>query len=172
MEDALERIDLLVEMLQQRRLGFRMDEVMTGSHHFVAGAGPDGEHPMGYRITWGTRHLLDYLNPFGSGFMSNFLQGTISVGGLVEDAPCSGTLDLRYFQEAMIRYTIDFKGTDDHPYRYVGEKVDLRPWNLHKTHTTCYGTITDLVSGQDISKSIVYFKLDTIPAFMASIRLG
>jgi hypothetical protein len=54
----------------------------------------------------------------------------------------------------------------------VGEKVNLRPWNLHKTHTTCYGTITNLKTNQEISKSIVYFKFETVPEFMTSFRLG
>ena len=127
---------------------------------------------MSFQVTWGTRHLLTWLNPLSNGFMSNFLEGTISVGALVEDAPCTGTLDLRYLQEGALRYTIDFKAADEHPYRYQGEKVDIRPWNLHVSHTTCYGTITDLVSGQDISKSILRFELGTLPNFLASFRLG
>ncbi len=159
-------------MLQQRRLGFSVRETMRGTHHFVGGAGPDGEHPLEFTITWGARHLDDWLNPLGTGFLSNFLTGTIRVGHLVEDAACTGTLDLRYFQEAKLRYTIDFKAAGDHPYRYVGEKVNLRPWNLHKTHTTCYGTITDLISGKDVSRSIVYFTLDELPSFVTSLRLG
>ena len=168
----MKRLELALDMMHQRRFGFRLDETMSGSHHFVNQAGPDGEHPLSFSVTWGTRHLLDWLNPLSSRFMSNFLQGHISVGGLVTAAPCSGTLDLRYLQEASIRYTIDFKGSDAHPYRYVGEKVNLRPWNLHKTHTTCYGTIVDLVSGEHVSKSIVYFHLASLPTFLASVRLG
>ncbi len=168
----MERLELLRKMIEQRRLGFRMSEEMVGSHHFVGDAGPEGEHPMRFRVTWGTRHLLDWLNPLATGFMENFLEGSITVGGLVDDAPCSGTLKLRYLQEASLRYTIDFKAEDEHPYRYQGEKVDIRPWNLHKSHTTCFGTITDLVSGQDISKSILRFELGTLPAFLASFRLG
>ena len=168
----MERLDILRKMIEQRRLGFELSEVMTGSHHFIGQAGPQGEQPMSFQVSWGTRHLLSWLNPLGAGFMSNHLEGTISVGGLVDEAPCSGTLDLRYLQEGALRYTIDFKGADERPYRYLGEKVDIRPWNLHTSHTTCFGTITDLVSGQDISKSILYFKLGTLPAFLASFRLG
>jgi len=168
----MDRIELLKKMFKERRLGFMMDEVMSGSHHFTGGAGPEGEHPMEFRVTWGTRHLSPYLNPFGPNFMSNFLEGTLTVGGLVENAPCRGTLDLKYFSEAKIRYSFNFKGPSGEPLSYVGEKVNIRPWNLHRTHTTCYGTITDLKTGKDISRSILYFKLDTIPAFLASVRLG
>lgn len=168
----LDRLTSLKEMMRQRRIGFMMDEVMSGSHHFIDGAGPDGEHPLSFHVTWGNRHLEDWLNPLGPGFMSNFLEGTVDVGGLVQGAHCYGTLDLRYFQEGSIRYTFDFKDGNDRPLRYVGEKVDIRPWNLHRTHTTCYGTITDLRENRELSKSIVYFKFNTLPAFLGSIRLG
>ena len=95
-------------------------------------------------------------------------RGMGSIGAMQQS---NGSGD-RYFQEGKIRYTIDFHGPDGKAYQYVGEKRDIRPWNLHRTHTTCYGTVTDLVSGQDISKSIVYFKFNTLPAFLGSVRLG
>jgi hypothetical protein len=159
-------------MLRERRLGFRMNEVMSGSHHFINDAGPPGEHPMSFEVEWGTRHLGTWLNPAGSNFMRNYLEGTVSVGGLVEQAHCHGTLELLYFSQAKIRYTFDFKDDNGTPFQYVGEKVNIRPWNLHRTHTTCYGTITNLDTGKDISKSILYFKLATLPGFAASFRLA
>ncbi len=162
----------LARMLEQHRLGFHLTETMSGTHEFVNKAGPDGEHPMKFTVTWGTKHLSEWLNPLSHQFMSNYLQGHISVGALVDDAPCHGTLDLRYFQEAALRYTIFFKGDDGTAYKYVGEKVNLRPWNLHRTHTTCYGTITNLNSNVEISRSILHFRLDTAPSFLASFRLG
>ncbi len=162
----------LIKMLEQHRLGFHLTETMSGTHEFVNNAGPEGEHRMKFVVTWGTKHLSNWLNPLSSGFMSNYLEGRIWVGGLVQDAPCHGTLDLRYFKDATLCYTIFFKGDDGTPYRYVGEKVNLRPWNLHRTHTTCYGTITDLDSNKEISRSILYFRLDTAPSFLASFRLG
>jgi hypothetical protein len=116
--------------------------------------------------------MASYLNPLNPGFMSSWLEGTVNVGGLVTDAPCHGTLDLAYFTEAKIRYTFDFKDEKATPYRYVGEKVNLRPWNLHKTHTTCHGTIVNLKTGKEVSKSILYFKFETLPEFLASFRLG
>lgn len=168
----MNRLDSLRRMIRERRVGFAMDEVMQGTHHFVNDAGPPGEHPLIFRVTWGARHLGPWLNPFGSNFMQNFLEGTVTAGGLVEDAPCSGTLHLLYFTESKIRYTFDFKSGDGRPLRYVGEKVDIRPWNLHRTHTTCYGTITDLEADRAVSKSIVYFDLKSMPSFAASFRLA
>jgi hypothetical protein len=159
-------------MLRERRLGFMMDELMTGTHHFVNQAGPDGEHPMSFNISWGTRRLAPYLNPLNQRFLSNFVEGTVNVGGLVENARCRGTLDLLYFTESKIRYNFTFKDAAGKAYRYVGEKVNIRPWNLHRTHFTCYGTITDLSTEKEISKSILYFDFQTIPAFLKSFRLA
>ena len=79
----MDRFESFLKMLRERRFGFMMDEVMTGTHHFVNGAGPEGEHPMSFRVTWGTRHAASYFNPFNPGFMSNWLEGTVTVGGLV-----------------------------------------------------------------------------------------
>lgn len=152
--------------------GFRMDELMRGTHRFVDRAGPDGEHPFSFLITWGPDGLADYFNPLSEGFMVNRLVGTISVGGLCEDAPCTGSLALRYFQEGKIRYSIDFHGPDGKAYRYVGEKRDIRPWNLHRTHTTCYGTLTERDSGRVVSESVVHFELGQMLPFMRSFRLA
>jgi hypothetical protein len=166
------RITQLISMLVEKRVGFMMDEVMSGTHRFVGSAGPAGEHPMMFRVTWGNRRLERFMNPLSSEFMSNFLQGTVTVGGLVDETPCSGKLDLLYFTEAKIRYTFTFEDSGGRELRYVGEKIRIRPWNLHRTHTTCYGTITDSSTGSVISRSTLYFKWHTIPAFIMSFRLG
>ena len=127
---------------------------------------------MSFRVTWGARDMQSFMNPFDQGFMSSFLMGTVTAGGLVENAPCKGTLELLYFTDAKIRYTFDFKDGKGRDLRYVGEKVDIRPWNLYYTHTTCYGTITEMETGKEISKSIVYFRLLAAPAFLMSFRLA
>jgi hypothetical protein len=159
-------------MVEQQRLGFEAEELMRGAHRFLPGAGAEGEHPFEFTVRWGARHLLDWLNPLGPGFMSNWLEGHVSVGGLVEQAACAGTLDLRYFQEGKIRYTFDFKDGDGRAYRFVGEKRDIRPWNLHRTHATCFGTVTDLGSGQPVSESVTYFEWRTLPAFLSTFKLA
>ena len=159
-------------MLIDRRVGFMMDEVMSGTHRFIGNAGPPGEHPMEFRVTWGNRRLERFFNPLSSEFLSNFLHGTVTVGGLADGASCSGKLDLLYFSEAKIRYTFTFEDDRGRELRYVGEKIRIRPWNLHRTHTTCYGTITDATTGSVVSRSTLYFRLYTIPTFVLSFRLG
>jgi len=154
------------------RLAFRMREIMAGEHRFVDGAGPPGSHPLSFTLDWGPERLAAYLNPLDAGFMLNRALGEIDVGGLVRAAPCSGELELRYLRDASIVYRLDFSGPDGTAYRYQGCKSDIRPWNLHRTHTTCRGTIERVSDGRLISESTVYFDLRTLPAFLASFRLG
>jgi hypothetical protein len=169
---GVNRLTQLVHMLMQRRVGFLTEEIMTGTHRFVGDAGPPGRHSMYFRITWGNRHLHRFLNPLDAEFLTNFIEGTVTVGGLVEDAPCRGSLELMYFSESKIRYTFSFEDAGGRGYHYIGEKINIRPWNLHRTHTTCYGTITDVESGKLISRSTLHFRLHTLPAFLMSFRLG
>lgn len=155
-------------------LGFKLDELMTGTHHFTGnftGKGEkNGERPLLFNITWGNGNLFQFLNPFSRQFFFNEARGVITVDGLVNKADCTGTLHLLYFTQRKIRYELDFKDDDGRPYRYVGEKRNLWPWNLHKTHVTCYGTVTDLTSGSVISESVVYFPYRETPAFILSFR--
>ena len=150
--------------------GFSMDEVMTGTHEFLPGAGPPGTLPFEFRVRWGTSDMGEFLDPRGKNFMVNDMEGTVTVGGLCEDVRCSGTLELRYFKDQKIRYAFEFS-VDGATYRFVGEKVNILPWNLATSHTTCFGTLTD-GTGQLLSRSLTFFRLRTAPAFLASFRLA
>lgn len=165
------RVDALQAMIGEGRIGFIIDEVMEGSHHLVGPHGGSGEQPFVFRVCWGARDLFKFANPMDAEFLTAFLHGTVTAGGLCQDAPCEGSLELAYFTEAKIRYTFDFE-VDGTRYRFVGEKRDLRPWNLHRTHTTCYGTVTDLGSGELISESVTHFRISSAPSFLASFRLA
>ncbi len=164
-------INNAIGKLTSYRLGFHLHENMIGSHEFEAGCGPSGQRPMSFSIRWGPKDLLTWINVFGDRFMSQPLKGTITIDGLCHEAPCTGTLELKYYQEHKIRYTIHFR-IDDTDYTYVGEKVNIRPWNLPVSHTTCYGTLTECGSSKVLSKSITYFRLRDMPSFAASFRLA
>jgi hypothetical protein len=110
-------------------------------------------------------------DPRSKEFLASSARGFITVGGLANKADCKGFLKLMYFTERKIRYELDFKGDDGKSYRYAGEKVNIWPWNLHRTHVTCYGTITDTATEKIISSSIVYFPLREIYDFLMSLRL-
>ena len=153
-------------------VGFAMDETMSGTHRFVEDDQPTGDLPMSFTLTWGTQDLRTFLDPRSKEtFCTADAKGHVTVAGLVEDAECTGTLELRYFPEAKIRYKFSFKGKHGKKFHYVGEKINLRPWNLHRTHTTCYGTIYATRTGQEVSKSITYSRFSTLPAFLMSFRL-
>lgn len=165
------RIDDLVNMVKERRLGFLMDEVMIGEHEFEPEFGEAGRRPMEFRTTWGPKHLSEWINPFGEKFLWQELTGTITIDGLCRDMPASGELELKYFDEHLLRYTLRFR-VNNTDYKFVGEKVNIKPWNLPVSHTTCYGVLTEEKTGALVSKSVTHFKMYTAPAFLASMRFA
>ncbi|HPQ67537.1 MAG TPA: hypothetical protein PKW95_00320 [bacterium] len=165
------RIGDLKRMVKERRVGFVMDEVMTGDHEFEPEFGEPGRRPMSFRSTWGPRRLSEWLNPLGDKFLWQELTGAITVDGLCENAPATGSLELKYFTEHILRYKLNFS-VDGTAYEFVGEKVNIRPWNLPVSHTTCYGVLTEVETGRLVSKSVTHFRLKTAPAFLASFRFA
>ena len=153
-----------------RAIGFSMHEKMTGTHDFEPGCGLEGRQLLEFEVDWGPRSLREFFTP-GSGFLRAGLEGYVTVGGLCERAPCRGTFDLRYFTDRRIRYEFEFEA-DGERYRYIGEKVNILLWNLPVSHTTCFGTLTKLSSGELISRSVTFFRLATAPSFLASLRLS
>ena len=75
------RIEALKAMLGEGRVGFMIDEVMDGSHHFVVDHDRAGEQPFVFKVTWGTRHLGKFVNPMDPEFLTSFLFGTVTIGG-------------------------------------------------------------------------------------------
>lgn len=148
-------------------MGFRIRELMMGYHEYHEG--PPGRQPFGFRLTWGPDRLRDWLNPFGERFMWQEAHGEVLIGGLTDWTPCSGTLELQYVSHRRIRYCFDAV-VDGVIYRYVGEKLNINPINLPVSHTTCYGTLTELESGRLVSTSLVFFKLRHLPRFAGSLR--
>jgi hypothetical protein len=165
------RIQSIVNMLSEGRVGFRMNEVMSGEHVFAPGCGPDGRHRMQFDVAWGPRDLKRFLNPLDDGFMLSELDGTVSISFLCQDAPCHGSLALRYFSDRTLRYDFEFDA-QGRRHRFVGEKVNIWPWNLPYSHTTCFGTVVEVDTGKLVSRSVTHFRLHTLPAFVASLRLA
>ena len=151
-------------------LGFSMDEIMQGEHEFVNGFGPEGKKRMIFKVNWGTSQLIEWLNPFGDNFMVNELEGTVSIDGLCEEAPCSGKLELKYFSEQKIKYTFEFEAAGE-DYIFIGEKRNIYPWNLPYSHTCCFGELRLKESNELVSTSITHFRLDTLPEFLSSFQI-
>ncbi len=167
----MRRVRDLKKMIRDRRFGFATDEVMTGYHRFEPGLGPEGELPFELRVTWGPPNVLRWIDPADDEFMRHHLTGTVTVGGWGEHIPCEGTLELLYFTKHLIRYTFTFEYRGAR-YRYVGEKVNIKMWNLPVSHTTCFGRTTEVESGKLISTSVTHFRMRTLPAFVLSFRFA
>jgi hypothetical protein len=158
-------------MIAERRVGFLIDEIMSGTHEFEPGCGPKGTFPFEFRVTWGPSDVVRWASPGDHEFLAQPLWGYVTMGGLCERVACEGSLKLRYFSKHTIRYRFDFQVADA-SYRYIGEKVNILPWNLPTSHTTCFGTVVDRSNGRLISRSVTLFRIKTALDFMASFRLA
>ncbi len=152
-------------------LGFSMDELMIGEHEFVENFGPAGKFPFQFKVNWGVDSLAKWSNPFDESFLINNLEGTISIGGLGEEIPCKGKLELKYFEDQKIKYSFNFT-VDGKEYEYLGEKSQIYPWNLPYSHTTCFGVVKEKATNQVISNSITHFQLEDLPEFIRSLKLN
>jgi len=146
-------------------LGFRIDETMTGFHEFK---NSNEKKFMEFVITWGPDNILKWLNPFGSGFLKQELEGHITIDGLCKEWPCYGELTLAYYKgEICYKIYFIYNGKE---YCYIGKKKHIKLWNLLISHTTCYGNLKQIQPFDNISKSIVYFNFSTMWEFLSSFR--
>ena len=76
----------------------------------------------------------------------------------------------QYFKDHIIRYSFDFT-VNYINYGFVGEKVNILPWNILTSHTTCFGRLVEKDTGKLISTSVTFFKLSKMLSFLSSIRL-
>ena len=152
---------------------FAVTETMRGVHHFVDSArGPAEDRPFHFCIEW-SAPLARSLRPWSDEFMRYEAKGEIFAAGLTpRSTPCRGSLAIDYLADHTIRYDLEFEA-DGTTHRYEGTKTDVRlsrPLQLIKTHTTCYGRITD-ASGAIVSRSVLHFLPETTGAFLRSFRL-
>ncbi len=158
-----------INKFKEMQIGFAIDETMSGSHVFEPGFGSEGEHPFEFQVTWGPDDILQWGNPNSGTFLSQPLVGKLTAGGLCRDCHCQGTLTLDYFRSHKIIYDFQFS-VDGKPYHFIGEKVNIKPWNLAVSHTTCFGTITEMDHGKLVSRSVTHFRFRTTPGFLRSLR--
>jgi hypothetical protein len=167
----LQRLAEIWAMIAEGRLGFRIDEVMSGEHEFDPRFGSPGKRPMEFRVTWGPRHILQWGNPSHHRFMVGELEGTVTIAGLCDHTPCTGSLELRYLEDHAIRYSFEFK-QGNQSYTYMGETVHIHLWNLPRSHTTCFGRLILAGTGELVSTSVTHFRLRSLLRFLASVRLA
>lgn len=146
-------------------MSFALTETMAGRHTPVGGG---RDRPFAFEVTWGPGRLRDWADPRSERFLWNRLAGRVKADGLCDWTPCEGTLSLDYAHGRIV-YAFDAVA-DGRPIRFHGEKVNIRPWNLSFSHTTCVGTLVDLDSGRLLSRVVATFKLRDLPRFAASLR--
>jgi hypothetical protein len=150
--------------------GFRIKELMSGYHQFTDNVEQDGIHPISFKAEWGPESISSWLNPRNQNFLRHPMNGTVTVGGLCSETDFSGYMELRYFSETLIRYIFNFT-VDQETYHFHGEKRNLRPWNIARTHTTLRGTLTESNSQTLVSRAKLHFHLQDLFTMMSSLRL-
>jgi len=136
--------------------GFRVHETLAGRHAFASGEGPPGEFPFSLELYWGPERVAAFLNPFNrDAFLTAGVCGVIRAGAWVEEAPCEGTLEFRSVSGAGMRVRLYFNAGSN-AYEFIGRRAGLRPWDLHRTATACYGVVYDLETGREVSRSLIY----------------
>lgn len=152
-------------------MGFSMTEIMEGVHHFSPDYSDDtSERAMKFEVVWGSMSMTEFLNPASPNFLTATLKGEVSIEGLCEKALCAGTLKLNYFVDNTIEYNFTFQDFTGIRYYYTGKKVNIKPWNLPTSHTTCFGTVVEEGTGKLVSTSTTFFKFKRIPSFLLSLR--
>ena len=120
-----------------KEFGFSIEEIMSGTHHFLDGFGPKGMRPFSFKVKWGSHNLKHFINPLRRDqFMKAPFIGTVDMGDFVTGAPCEGCLELCYFSEGKIRYRFKF-GNNGKLYEFLGEKRVVRArvgvcWGIRK----------------------------------------
>lgn len=147
--------------------GFLIDEKMCGYHYFINDPRGTKRH-MEFNVTWGTNDIKKWLTPRPDCFMVSSLDGTVTIEGLCKEALIRGSLVLDYFGRGTITYSFKFR-VNGILYTYEGVKVNIKPWNLLTSHTTCVGTISD--KDGIVSRSVTFFKLKNAFNFLKSFRL-
>jgi hypothetical protein len=155
-----------------RGVGFCMHETMRGTHRLRRAIGdlPAGsEQPFEFEVSWGHACLTCFLNPLSKEFGLAELEGTVDAGGLCQRAPLRGTLAFRYIPEGKVWYRFEFGS--DRRFRFEGAKRDIRPWNLHRTHTLLEGEVREVETRELVSEAVLRFDLHELPSLLGSFRL-
>ncbi|MDX9721962.1 MAG: hypothetical protein RBU37_14540 [Myxococcota bacterium] len=144
---------------------FRMRETMRGVHRFESGGSASAALPFDFTLDWGP---APEWGTFRRGLVMDAV-GELRAEGLCERADCRGQLVLDYWGAAELRYDLSFE-QDGQRYRYLGRKVNIRPWNLPMSHTTCTGLILD-ADARLVSTTLSHFRFRDLASFVGSFRV-
>ena len=136
----------------------KTSEYGVGKHRILTEDKAMNEKPIRFDLDLIVDSFSDFCNsaPGNETYGVIDCQGFFHADGLVRRSKCYGKLELRVFSEKKLRYTLFFDGENGRHYKYVGEKVNISPWNLMISFFTCYGTIYDSETLAHVSESTVY----------------
>lgn len=139
--------------------GFSFDETMAGT---LTLAGEQQPRRILFSLHAAATSGLDYLRDG-----QTRVEGVISIERLTEAAPLRGTLSIWPLQR-VIRYELDFAGSEGEPLRFVGQK-DVRLTALRRTMTVLPGRLLD-AEERELGRGEVRFELSDLPSFLNSFR--
>jgi len=150
--------------------GFEFVETMEGYHYMPAVTAKKMD--TCFTVKWGTENIKEVLNPKSNQFLMFQMAGILEIEGITEKTRTFGYLHLDY-PHNRIQYMLQFKSAEQPPvndYMFIGEKMNVKWWNLPFSHTTCYTTV---INGADqlISRGVVFFKLKNLWPFLKSFKL-
>lgn len=144
---------------------FKMTEIMEGYHE----PEPGKRLPIKFEAEWGPPNMDMFLDYKDIMFLTCIMKGKITAEGLCKNAKLDGLLYLHYHKGTIIyEFTFNEGGKT---YLFTGEKVNIRPWNVLTSHTTCYFTIVDAYTDVLVSRGVVFFKLKNVLSFIKSLRI-
>jgi len=142
--------------------GFEFRETMAGSYHLTDK--PHEERPLSFTIRARSRSFLRFFQePVVE------IEGEVDAPGLASHRYLRGTLGMDLLRTGTLPYAFQFKGDDDKPYVFEGQK-DVTPRALMESMTSLPGTIRD-ERGAEIAQALLRFDVrNDLFSFLRSFR--
>ena len=138
--------------------GFGFSETMAGTIRLTDGA----DRHLIFRLRAAVPQLGSYLRDGRTA-----ITGDISIDGLAQDAPLSGSLWI-WPHRSIIRYAFSFRATAGQELTFTGQK-DIRLFDFRRTITTLPAELKT-ADGEFLGRATVYFALADLPGFVRSFH--
>ena len=143
--------------------GFLFRETMSGSYHLLEK--PTEDRAISFSISAHVESVRRFVRD-----KTARIEGDVTMEGIAEKRPLSGTLGLLLFAEQRLPYAFSFKADDGKRYTFRGEK-DVLLATLPDSITTLPASVFD-EHDREIARAVVRFDLrGDLVKFIKSIRL-
>jgi hypothetical protein len=130
--------------------GFVFRETMSGNYYLLER--PTEDKALSFTIAAHVESLRRFVRD-----KTARIEGEVTMEGIGERRPLSGTLGLLLFQEQRLPYEFTFRGDDGKRYTFRGEK-DVLIATLPDSITTLPASVFD-EDGKEIARAVVRFDL-------------